>query len=270
MFTTQRLAVRMCFTVLLIGSSPLTGQESERDAGADQLSTVLTSLHQKLGQQPAPSIDTELSALLSLEDDYRGQHVGSMAVWHLAQTATELHLVSIRQTDETGYFFTIDADRTSQNRTLARLAAGHLFQHRHLRFGKPGPNLVVTLIDGKRWNLVDHAGKLVLVQFSFKGCAPCERMYPILRELKDEHGDRLEILSIMADEKRETARDAAQTGKMTWSVCWDGSGGPIVTQWGVEQFPKVYAFGADGTVVAEGIGPEILKEFVDRWAGTSR
>ena len=38
MFTTQRLAVSVCLTVLLIGSSPLPGQESETAAGVEQLS----------------------------------------------------------------------------------------------------------------------------------------------------------------------------------------------------------------------------------------
>ncbi len=142
---------------------------------------------------------------------------------------------------------------------VKELAAGLLFKEQHLREGKPAPDLKLQLVSGEDWSLADQRGKTVIIQFSFKGCGPCEAMYPDLRELAAAHKEKLAILSIMVDEKKADTTDAVNSGKLAWNVHWDGDRGPIATQWAVPSFPTVYVIGPDGRIVSNGLRGNQLK-----------
>ncbi len=113
-------------------------------------------------------------------------------------------------------------DKPNTNPRLADMADGSLFKALHLKVGKTAPDLKLKLVNGQGWSLYDQRGRVVIIQFSFKGCGPCEGMYPDLRELASAHPDDLTVLSIMADEEKKEAIEAVKSGKMTWNVSWDG------------------------------------------------
>lgn len=58
----------------------------------------------------------------------------------------------------------------------------------------------------------------------------------------------------------QTTQEALETGKMTWSVTWDGASGPIATEWGIRNFPSVYMFDADIKLLASDTPAEYLEE----------
>lgn len=165
----------------------------------------------------------------------------------------------IKGVDEHWHLIYFDPDKTKTMPLVKELAAGLLFKEQHLRQGKPAPDLKLLLVSGRHWSLADQRGKTVIIQFSFKGCGPCEAMYPDLRELAEEYNGKLVILSIMADEKRADTTDAVKSGKLTWNVHWDGDKGPVATQWAVPSFPTVYVIGPDGRIVANGLRGNQLK-----------
>ena len=180
----------------------------------------------------------------------------------LAKTQSSRRWPAVQRVDLNGYLIRIDENRTREWPFISSLAAGVLFKETYLREGKRAPDLNVKLVSGHDWSLAAQSGRVTIIQFSLKGCGPCEDMYPDLREIQQTYGNRVSILSIMADEKVEDTREAISSGKMTWNVYWDGFRGPLATRWSVDSFPKVYVIDAQGHVAASRLRGERLKNVV--------
>lgn len=171
----------------------------------------------------------------------------------LAASDDTLRQPEYRTIDPTNHLIRIDAEKSKTGKPFATLAAALLFKERHLRVGQTAPDIDVTLIDGKPWQLADQRGRVVVIQFSFTGCGPCEAMYPGLRKLTEEFGDRVSILTIMRDPTPETAIEKTAKGTFTWPVTCDGPDFPLTTKWAVDGFPEVYVLNPQGEITA--IGP---------------
>lgn len=153
--------------------------------------------------------------------------------------------------DEKGFVFRSVDDRSQA--TFSDKAAALLFRERHLSVGSPAPGLSVSLLDGSQWRMADHLGKVVLVQFSFTGCGPCEEMYSDLADLKDKFGPQVEILTIMRDATATSAKEKVASGKLTWSVAHDGKPGSVTSEWSVQKFPTVYVIDRSGRIAHQEI-----------------
>jgi thiol-disulfide isomerase/thioredoxin len=174
-------------------------------------------------------------------------------------------LPGVKGADERWYVVRI-IDDAKQPR-LAEKAAALLFKERHLKVGARAPDLEVTLLNGAAWRMADQIGKVVVIQFSFTGCGPCERMYPELAKLAAEFGERVAILTLMRDETSESALEAVASGKITWHVALDGKPGRVATQWSVSGFPETYVIDSHGNITAHGLRGEALREEVARLLG---
>jgi thiol-disulfide isomerase/thioredoxin len=203
----------------------------------------------------------------SVEEAEKWKRAAISELDELAAASTEHHLIVAKAVDPKGFVLTEDSERTNQSPSIAGVAKGLSFRAKHLAVGSECPKLEVKLVNGDHWGLREQNGRLVIVQFSFKGCGPCERMYPVLRDLVRDYPNKVSVLSVMADADVGTTQEAVTTGKMTWSVTWDGQSGPIATEWGVQNFPTVFIFGTDRKLLFSGSIPqeylaEIVKAFL--------
>ena len=180
----------------------------------------------------------------------------------LAVIATDHHAIVFKAVDPSGIVFTEDTERTKKSPTIAAVAKGLSFRANYLVAGSEAPKLEVELITGEKWALRNQNGKLVMVHFSFKGCGPCEQLYPVLRDIARNYPDKVSVLSIMADESIDITRDIVDSEKMNWNVAWDGAHGPIATHWGIRTFPSVILFGADNKLLFD-IPGEFLSDVVN-------
>lgn len=161
------------------------------------------------------------------------------------------------------FFVTEDAELTPENPTFAQLAAGMLFRERHLKLGMPAPELNVELVDGTPWSLRDQTAKVVFVQFCYQGCGPCEAMYPVMRKIVKDNPENVSILTIMTDKTIDPALKAVSEQKTTWNVAWDGTKGPLATQWGVDHFPGCFLFSGDKKLITNEMSAAYLEQVVD-------
>jgi len=213
----------------------------------------------------APHIEVRLASLPAEAERDAMAREGRALLKTIAEGGSEAVWPAGRRLD---YRYAQGTDPFAKDETprVRDIAAGELFRFSHLREGRPAPDLQVELLDGTPWTLADQLGRVVVIQFSFRGCGPCERMYPTLRELRETHGDRLAVLTVMADADRSDTEAAKRSGKLPWAVHWDGARGPLATQWAVESFPTVYIVGPDGTVGPEGLRDDGLVAEVGRLA----
>ncbi|PQO40878.1 TlpA family protein disulfide reductase [Blastopirellula marina] len=223
---------------------------AELDSGAQPKFVGEKQLHtERLAELPADE----------LLQQYEAQ--GIELLKRLAQSESNVYLPRFRRIDDMGTLLEVEARETASD-SLAEQAKRQLFQLAHLRPTKSAPELEVELIDGKSWSLAEQieAGRVVIVHFSLKGCRPCEAMYPTFRKLHTQYGDRLAILAVMNDSDRNKTVDAVESGKITWSVMWDGRPGKVARQWGVTHFPTAWVIDRNGTIVDYNIGTVPLEE----------
>jgi cytochrome c biogenesis protein CcmG/thiol:disulfide interchange protein DsbE len=74
------------------------------------------------------------------------------------------------------------------------------------------PELKLKLTTGERWNLADHRGQVVAINYWASWCAPCWKETPMLVRLDRELGPRgLRIVGVAMDERESDAVPAKVT-----------------------------------------------------------
>lgn len=82
----------------------------------------------------------------------------------------------------------------------------------------------------EKFNQIIQGATPVLVDFSAEWCGPCKMMAPILKQLKDQLGDRIRILKIDVDRNQELAMRYQVRNVPTLMIFqngqkkWNGSG----------------------------------------------
>ena len=144
-----------------------------------------------------------------------------------------------------------DALTHKRRRKLAERADSIRFELTSLSIGQPAPEIAGTDAFGNDLKLSDQRGKVTVVMFSFKGCGPCEAMYPSNRKLLETyHGRPFAFLGVMGDDELATVKEKVGDGTINWPVWWDGPGthGPLATRWNVTGWPDIYVLDPKGVI----------------------
>ena len=180
----------------------------------------------------------------------------------VAESTQELFLPEVKSIDPNRHLLVV-YEVPGKMRRLSDSANGVLFKENHLRLDRLAPDLEVQLLSGEKWLMGEQQDKAVIIQFSSALCGPCQRMYPDLRDLQQQYGEQLSILSVMDDRERSDAEKSVANGDITWHVHWEGRRGPISKLWAVLGRPTVYVIDQSGKIAGVRLRGEELKKKID-------
>jgi peroxiredoxin len=191
--------------------------------------------------------------------------------WNNVDSAAS-RLEALRLLDETveQYGDVLGAPRTTYGATLLKVERGEKdaltqqlrprllqraeslkFEIQNLSIGQPAPEIAGPDAFGNDLKLSDHRGKAVVIMFSFKGCGPCEAMYPDSLKLLEIYAGRpLAFVGVVGDTELATVKETVEEKTITWPVWWDGRvrPGPLATRWNVSGWPEVFVLDHQGII----------------------
>ena len=116
--------------------------------------------------------------------------------------------------------------------------------------GRPAPGIAGDTIDGAGYDLAQHRGEFVVVNFFATWCVPCIREHPELVEFEERHretGDA-SVVSVIFDSRPQQVREFFAEYGGDWPVVVDPDGRTAL-EYGVTGVPESYLVAPDGTVL---------------------
>jgi cytochrome c biogenesis protein CcmG, thiol:disulfide interchange protein DsbE len=143
-----------------------------------------------------------------------------------------------------------------------------------LILGKAVPEVVGTTLTGDHYDIDNHRGSWVIVNFFASWCTPCKVEQPELVRFAQEHaaaGD-VKVVSVVfqPDDEAQVRAFMSSTGA-TWPVI-AGDTGSISLSFGVTAVPETYLITPDGQVVTKyeaGLTADSLDAQIRSYSGPS-
>ena len=150
-------------------------------------------------------------------------------------------LVSVKRNE-------IDEVLKSKRKHIVDLLPAIRFELNH-SIGKKAAPIDGKDATGKAMSLTDFNEKVVVVMFSFKGCGPCEGMYPDNRKLiEDLSGEPFVFVGVQGDETIDTVHESLESKTISWRVWWDGKDKRISDQWNIREWPSIFVIDQRGVI----------------------
>lgn len=123
------------------------------------------------------------------------------------------------------------------------------------------PNFSAKTVSGDDFNLQEHKGKYVLLDFWGSWCAPCIMEIPDLKKLQNDFKKKLVIVGLVCDDSREKINNAIKKHDIDWVQLFDDEN-RFPTTYGIKSFPTKVLIDDKGIVVKtiEGASEQIIAE----------
>ena len=149
--------------------------------------------------------------------------------------------------------------------TFGDLADRALFEMERLQVEQVVPEIAGKNALGTINRLSDHRGKVVLLFFGATDWGRGE-IFDRARALKDKYPDQFfEVFTVMMNSDVEPLKTALDDGKIDWPTVFDGTNGPISTQWNARTIPSdLFLIDPDGKIKRRLTFDEDLELLLDR------
>ncbi|MGI8404367.1 MAG: TlpA family protein disulfide reductase [Thermomicrobiales bacterium] len=140
---------------------------------------------------------------------------------------------------------------------------------------RPAPEFALSLFDGGTFNLADHRGKVVVVNFWASWCVPCKEEMPELQAVAASPPANVVFVGVDArSDKEADARAFAEKYGVTYAIGRDTVGGDelrgaIEQAYGIPGYPATIVIDPNGDVSAIKIGA-ITKDELNSYIAKAR
>jgi len=118
-------------------------------------------------------------------------------------------------------------------------------------------------VDGRKVDLAQLRGKVVLIDFWATWCPGCrEEMPGVLALYKKYHAQGFEVVGISLDQDKDSLVEYTKTNGMQWPQFFDGQGwdNEISSHFGISEIPAMVLLGKDGKVVRSDGNADLAEE----------
>lgn len=137
--------------------------------------------------------------------------------------------------------------------TILYLVGNSLAAKATLPHGDAAPNVVVTMADGERFDLAEHRGEVVVLNFWGTYCPPCRAEAPVLARAHAALGNEGLVVGLSTDhDPLARVAQAAEAFGMDYPIGLAPQ--TTLRDYGVERLPTTYVLAPDGTVSAGFVG----------------
>lgn len=132
--------------------------------------------------------------------------------------------------------------------------------------GEPAPDLAGETLAGEPFDLAEHQGEVLVVNFWASWCPPCREEVPVLVAAQERLGDRgLQVVGVNSQDSDDDAGEfLEEVGGKSFPHVVDHEGSHAV-DWGVFGLPETYVVDRDGVVRAKVtgvLGPDWIQQEV--------
>jgi len=126
------------------------------------------------------------------------------------------------------------------------------------RVGQIAPDIISNAtIDNSLFNLQSMRGKFVIIDFWGTWCGPCVAGMPKMKEFRDKHADKVQILGVAQDRNYDTWKKFVETKDMNWPNILSGKGEQdFVLKYNVQGFPTKLLISPKGEILYRFTGEE--------------